>query len=117
MSYNQYIFLIPIIAGIGIAGVSVHSLTILNEGIIENLNTPIDVSTLPADINHELTCFKVGLYTNWDEDWDGDFTSWLTGVDVGDHARQMFFEYDCSLTCYKHWVSDKPCLAELYPRE
>ena len=117
MSYNQYIFLIPIIVGIGIAGVSVNALTILNEGIVENLNTPINDPILPADINHELTCFKVGLYTDWDEDWDGDFTSFLTGIDVGDHARQMFFEYDCSLTCPEHWKSNKVCLAELYPYE
>ena len=118
MNYGKLLFLIPILVGMGIAGTAMYSLVILNEGIVDNLNTPINDPILTDDINHDLTCFKVGLYTNWDEGWVGDFTSFITGIDVGDHARQMFFEYGCncndSTRGMKNWISDKICLAELH---
>jgi hypothetical protein len=119
MNYNKLLFLIPILL-FSVAGyllyTSTMNLTELGERIIVDLETPYDDPTL-AEYNHSLTCHKVGLYTDWDEDWDGDLMSYLTGIDVGDRARELFFEYDCSLLCHKYWESSKVCLAELYPYE
>jgi len=94
----------------------------LHTGIIESLHTPTNLDVLPAHMNKDLTCHKVGLYTDWGEGMFA-FSKYISGIDVGEHARQMFFEYDCSLTCHKstngmkYWQSDKICIAELYPHE
>ncbi len=93
------------------------ALTPIQERIMDRLHTPTNVDVLPAHMNKDLTCHKVGLYTDWDEGWFGDLGAYVTGIYVGEHARQMFFSYDCSLTCHKYWESDKVCIAELYPHE
>ena len=93
------------------------ALTPIQESIIINIHKPTNVDVLPAHMNKDLTCHKIGLYTDWDEGWNGKSSGYLTGIYVGEHARQMFFEFDCSLVCYKYWESDKVCIAELYPHE
>jgi len=92
------------------------SLIELHAGIIEDLNIPYD-DPLLGKYNHGLTCHKVGLYTDWDESWHGAQSKYITGIDVAEHARKMFFEYNCNLECNKYWESNKICLAELYPHE
>jgi len=99
------------------------ALTPLYETIIERLHTPVNNPVLTASMNKDLTCHKMGLYTDWDEGWNGKLGGYVTGIYVGEHARQMFFEYGCNLTCNKsihgdsYWQSDKICIAELYPHE
>ncbi len=114
MNYGKFIVLIPIVASISLVGYSTYNLYILNTGIIEDLNTmPYDIPELDR-YNHDLTCHKLGLYTDWDEGFIGTFTTWITDVNAGEHARELFFENDCSSLCHKYWVSDKICLAELH---
>jgi len=106
--------------GIAIVGATIglsYALIPIQESIIVDIHTPTDLSSLPDSWNDDLTCHKVGLYTDWDEGWNGKLSGYLTGIYVGEHARQMFFEYDCSLVCYKYWESDKVCIAELFPHE
>jgi len=116
MNYGKFIVLIPIVASLSLVGYSTYNLYILNTGIIEDLNT-MPYTGYGDRYNLDLTCHKLGLYTDWDEGLIGTFTTWITDVDAGEHARQLFFENDCSSLCHKYWVSDKICLAELYPRE
>ncbi len=120
MNRRLAIFLLIIVPVWALCGYIVYDSTIslieLHTKIIEDLHTPYD-DPLLGKYNHSLTCHKVGLYTDWDESWHGAQTKYITGIDVAEHARQMFFEYDCSLSCHKYWESDKVCIAELYPHE
>jgi len=114
MRKEQLLLLIPIALGLGVSVWAVNSLYELNTEIIAHLDAPINIAVLPADMNHDVYCHKIGLYTDWDEGWTGGFSAFVTGIDVADHARKLFFENDCSLTCYKYWESNKICLGELY---
>ena len=117
MKKNDLVLLLPIAIIFGVSFWAINSLTEIQTGIMETIHTPTNIDVLPDHMNKDLTCHKVGLYTDWDEGFGGGLSSFLTGIKVGEHARQMFFSYDCSLTCYKYWESDKICLAELYPHE
>ena len=117
MRKEGLLLLIPIAIFVGITIFTANNLTELYTDIIERLHTPVDNPVLPDRVNKDLTCHKAGLYTDWDERFFGNLGYFMTGISVGDHARQMFFEYDCSLVCYKYWESDKMCLGELYPHE
>ncbi len=114
-------FLIPVVIfAVFFVGATIllsYALTPIQETIIERLHTPVNVDVLSSATNHDLTCHKVGLYTDWDEGFGGGLSGFLTGIYAGEHARQMFFENDCSLVCYKYWESEKMCLGELYPHE
>lgn len=127
MVMNEKIIAYVVVALLLIAGgyvlyYSTIGLIDLHTGIIERLHTPTNLEVLPDHMNKDLTCHKVGLYTDWGEGIF-DFSKYISGIDVGKHARQMFFEYDCSLTCNKslhgdsYWQSNKVCIAELYPHE
>ncbi len=112
-----YVFLaFMIIAGGYVLYYSTTGLIELHTGIIERLHTPTNLDVLPASWNDNLTCHKVGLYTDWGEG-TFDFSKYISGIDVGEHARQMFFEYGCYYTCHEYWQSDKVCIAELFPHE
>ncbi len=114
---DRFLLLIPILV---IAGATIwlsFALTPIQEGIMDTLHTPTNVDVLPAHMNKDLTCHKIGLYTDWDEGWTGKLSGYVTGIYVGEHARQMFFSYDCSLTCHEYWLSNKVCIAELFPHE
>ena len=117
MKREDLLLLIPIAFVIGVSYVAISVLYELNTDIVNDLHTPFNIDVLPDHMNKDLTCHKVGLYTNWDEGWMGSFDAFVTGIDVAGHARQLFFAYDCSLVCYKYWESDKICIAELYPHE
>lgn len=117
MNKQDLLFLIPIAIFVALAIWLSITLTPIQETIMERLHTPTNMDILSDNMNHDLTCHKVGLYTDWDEGWYGKLSGYLTGIYTGEHARQMFFEYDCSLTCYEYWESNKLCLAELYPHE
>jgi len=114
-------FLIPVVVlavfFVGITIVLSYALTPIQETIIERLHTPVNNPILTNNMNHDLTCHKMGLYTDWDERWTGKLSGYLTGIYAGEHARQMFFEYGCYDTCHKYWESDKVCIAELFPHE
>ena len=113
--------LIPIAIGITVIVVSTvllsYALTPIQESIMYDLHTPTNIDVLPANMNEDLTCHKVGLYTDWDEGWGGGLSALVTGIYVGEHARQMFFEYGCYYTCHEYWESEKVCIAELFPHE
>lgn len=111
---KELLLLIPIAFAFGISAWMVSNLSELNTEIIADLDTPTNIAVLPADMNHDVYCHKIGLYTDWDERWTGGFSAFVTGIDVAGHARKLFFENDCSLTCYKYWESNKICLGELY---
>jgi len=115
MKKQDLILLIPIAFMIGSSFWAINTFTGIQTSIMETIHTPTNVDVLPTHMNEDLTCHKVGLYTDWDEGWTGKLTGYLTGIYAGEHARQMFFEYNCSLTCYNYWESNKICLAELYP--
>jgi len=121
MNEDKLMFLILTTIGtVVIVGATIWlsmALTPIQESIIVTIHTPTNVDVLPANMNKDLTCHKIGLYTDWDEGWNGKLSGYLTGIYAGEHARQMFFEFDCSLVCYKYWESDKVCIAELYPHE
>ena len=121
MKKENLIFLVPIVI-IAVATIWLSmALTPIQETVIERLHVPVNVDVLSSATNHDLTCFKIGLYTNWDERWTGKLSGYLTGIYAGEHARQMFFEYDCychdSTHGMRNWHSDKMCLAELYPHD
>ncbi len=110
------VFALIFIAGCYAMYYATTSLIELHTSIMERLHTPVNNYILTDNMNHDLTCHKVGLYTDWGEDFFG-LSKYITGIDVGKHARQMFFEYDCSLSCHEYWQSEKVCIAELYPHE
>jgi len=115
------LLLIPIIVIVGATVWLSYALTPIQETIIERLHTPVNNPLLPDRYNDDLTCHKVGLYTNWDERWTGKLSGYLTGIYAGEHARQMFFSYGCicdeSIHGADYWQSNKMCLRELYPHE
>lgn len=117
MNKGDLILLLPIAIFLVATIWAITTLTEIQETIMERLHTPVNNPVLPDRINKDLTCHKVGLYTDWDEGFGGGLGYFLTGINVGEHARQMFFENDCSLICYKYWESEKMCLGELYPHE
>ena len=117
---NKKIIIYGLLAVLLIAGsymlfYSITSLIELHTGIIDRLHTPVNLEVSDR-FNHDLTCHKVGLYTDWGEGVS-DFSKYVSGIDVGEHARQMFFEYGCYDTCHEYWQSDKVCIAELHPHE
>ena len=116
MNKRLAIFLAIMIPIWGVIGYLLYDNTIslieLHTGIIEDLNTPYD-DPLLAKYNHDLYCHKIGLYTDWDETYHGAGSKYITGIDVAEHARKLFFENNC--LCHEFWTSEKLCLAELYP--
>jgi hypothetical protein len=111
---SKLLYLIPIALGIVATAWMINNLYELNTGIIDRLDTPTNIDVLPDYMNHDVYCHKIGLYTDWDEYWSTAFSEFVTGIHIGEHARKLFFENDCSLTCYKYWESNKICLGELY---
>lgn len=102
---------------LGVSFWAINSLTEVQTSIMETIHTPVNDPILPDHMNEDLTCHKVGLYTDWDEGFGGGLNGFLTGIYAGEHARQMFFEYGCYDTCHKYWESDKVCISELFPHD